>query len=155
MKLQYIDEDHFKVFLIKNQKNSVDYENKAELKEFLKDILLGIKKNYHFQIYGFYEVKILVLGVLGYCLEFERIEEDLFSSKTIDLKIVILLNSKVYLAFDDYEVVANYRPLYFWKNQYLISLEDLKEEDLYVLSEWYSLFFDEEEKIGKMHLLYS
>lgn len=153
MKLEYDSIDYFKVFYPCLMMDDIDYEDKKALKELLKKILVGLKKNYQISIYGFYAVKIYVLEKLGFLFLFQKIEDDLFSNQTIDLKIELHLKPNVYLSFEDYDIISSYYPIYCYENKYYLSLEILKEKDILSLSEWYTLFLDENNIIKKSQII--
>lgn len=155
MKFESISEDKFRVFYPFFDKKELDYENKEELKKLLLEVLTKIKKLYSISITGFYEVKVNVLGILGLDLEFSKLDSDIFSSKVIDLKIIIYLNPLFYLCFDNYDVISSYELVYFYNDKFFVPGSLVKEEDFYNLSEWYSIFYDNNNEIIYSKLLYS
>lgn len=155
MRFESISEDKFRVFYPFFEKKELDYENKEELKKLLLEILTRIKNVYSISIHGFYEVRVNVLGPLGLDLEFSKLDSDMFSSKIIDLKIIIYLTPLFYLCFDNYDVISSYELVYFYDNKFFLPISLVKEEDFYRLSEWYSLFYDKENRIIHSKLLYS
>ena len=52
-----------------------------------------------------------------------------------DLKIILFLNSKFLLGFSDYDIIKDYKIIYFSNNTFYIDIDEIKEEDLLSLIE--------------------
>ncbi len=143
MKLDIIDEDNFEVFL-SGTDNNINYESKEELVKFLKDIIVKFKKYYKVILTGFYEVHICIINNIGMRLTFKKLDDYMFSDKLIDLKIVIELNPDVYLKFNDYDIVSNYRNIKYNEGNYYIKVSEINKGDALWLSEFYEIIYDGE-----------
>jgi len=141
MKFLIYDDNNFKI-TINNKYIDFKYDNEEELYENLKNILISIKKKHAFDIYGFYEVNIYTIKNICTILEFSK-KDDNHLYKTIDLKIIKNTNKNVYLKFDDYFLIKEYKKVKYLKNKYYINVDKLKECDINKLLEHFEVVIDE------------
>ena len=141
MKFLIYDDNNFKI-TINNTYIDFKYDNEEELYENLKNILISIKKKHAFDIYGFYEVNIYTIKNICTILEFSK-KDDNHLYKTIDLKIIKNTNKNVYLKFDDYFLIKEYKKVKYLKNKYYINVDKLKECDINKLLEHFEVVIDE------------
>jgi len=137
-------EETYIVYLYKENLH-IDTQNKKELEECMKNLILKMSKILHQKFTGFYKVKLYQNDQFGLIACFEK-EEDLdFFRDLIDLRIQILFHATVYIEIKDYFLIPNNCPYYQNKNKYYINISDLKDDDYLRLCEFGTLCFKEEE----------
>lgn len=72
MRLEYITDTDFKLFINNIFVSNVNYDSKEELMGFLKDLMVKINKTYGINVLGFYEVDIWILNSVGIDLFLKR-----------------------------------------------------------------------------------
>ncbi len=142
MKFSVIDDDNFDIYV--NNKY-LDFNNSDEqsLYDYLKKILINIKKKYAVNIFGFYEVDIYKICNIGTLLRFNKKDDDDFIYKTIDLKIVEHDTDEVYLRFDDYFLIKDYKNIKCFDNNYYIRASSIENDDVNRLLEFFDISIDE------------
>ena len=142
MKFSIIDDDSFDVYV--NNKyldfNNADEEN---LYDYLKKILINIRKKYAMDIFGFFEVDIYKIGNIGTLLKFNKKDDDDFIYKTVDLKVVEHDTEDVYLKFNDYFLIKDYKKIKYFGNNYYINAKSIANDDINRLLEFFDISTDE------------
>ena len=147
MKIDYLNDTDFKLFVNNYFFDKISYESKEELTALLKSITVKLKNTYGIIISGFYEVNIYILKNIGIEFRFNKCDNYTFSNKVIDLKMTVNLEPTIYLGFDNHDYVEDYSPLLYKDGKFYIKLEALNEKDIIKLSDFYDVIIDEEEKI--------
>lgn len=142
MKFSIIDNNNFSIY-INNKYLNNEFEKEDELYDSLKKVLIEIRKKYAFDIRGFYEVNIYNIDNIGAVLNFYRKDDDNFIYKTVDIKIIKNTNDFVYLKFDDYYIIENYKKIKYWNNSYYLKAEDIKKEEVFKLIEFFEIVIEE------------
>ena len=106
LKVEVIDEDNFVVYLALDKK--VQFENEDDIKQFLKDIILKLKKKLKSYFCGYYEL-IIHISFNIIVLEFEKIDE---YCTGVDLNIVVLFKSEIMFKYNDFMLI---KPDYYYK----------------------------------------
>lgn len=115
----------------------LDFDLEDNLYECLKKILLNLKKRYAIDIYGYFETDIYKIDNVGTFLEFNRIDDDSFNIKNIDLKINIHNSVDAYLKFSDYFIIDKYKNIEYKNGYYYIDAKNIEKEDIIRLSDYY------------------
>ncbi len=132
-----INIDDNKIVIYINKKNlKINYLNKQLLEDYVKDLILKIKKIYKVKIAGSYEVSIYENRFYGIIMEFVKIESLDFFPDLIDLKLNILYDSDIYLELDDYFLIKKYKEVYYFKDKYYLSINNMLSKDRIILSEF-------------------
>lgn len=142
MKFSIIDNNNFKVY-VNTMYMEFNYEDDDELYESLKKVLINIRKKYAYNIYGFYEVNIYNIKEIATILYFRKEDDEDFVYKTVDLKIIRNPLDNVYLKFEDYYLIENYKSIKYFENNYYIKASELKERDINRLVEHFEIVIDE------------
>lgn len=139
--------DCFTVFLLK--KDNVD-----NMTDYLKNLILKLRKKYKEDIFGFYKVDVYFNDKIGMIAHFFKEDELDFFRDIIDLKVTIFEKASVYFEFDDYFLVAD-RKVYFYDGKFYVDLNNISEDDFFTMIEFCRIVFgDELEMIkDKMNLV--
>ncbi len=124
MKYQLLDNNKF----LTEINNSYMHLNKDNLYDYLKNILIKVKKKYNYDIYGYYDVFIYEIGNLKTVIEFIKKDKEDFFKNSIDLKINYV-NKDVKILLDDYTIL----------NRFSIYSKDIKDKDIIKICEHYSI----------------
>lgn len=117
MKIIWRDND-FTLFIL----NKYDDLN---LKKYVKDVLVKIKKRFARKISGFYNVTVYKNDVVGLILDFEKDDNYDFFSDIIDLNISVFENSDMYLEFDNPHLIDRKYFVYYVDDKYYLNVNDL------------------------------
>ena len=153
MKVEFIDNDSYKIFINSDYKKDLDLDNKEELGKFIKSVILKIRKFYNILLEGLYEVHVYVIKFIGTVLEIKNI--DTYLSKNIDLKIVVHNDEEIYLKVFKYELIKDYKSIKYFNNFFYVNVNDMEEKEIYKLVENTSIIYgnDLEEIKSKWHCL--
>lgn len=132
MKLTIIDDDRFIIYI---NNSYINLNNKEKLYDYLKKIMILLRKKYGIDIYGYYEIDIYRLKRIANILKFEKINDTL--KKTIDIKVVQHSNG-ILLKFEDYFLIKDYEYIYK-NNYYYVNPKSIREKDLINLIEFYEI----------------
>ena len=133
MKLEFLDEDDYKVFINSCYIKDININHKEELSRYVKTIILKLRKIYDLVLEGFYEVHVYSIGHIGIILEIHNIDN--FISKTIDLKIIVHNDEKYYLKIKNYDLVKHFKELNYYNNDFYISVDKIDDKDIINLIE--------------------
>lgn len=153
MKIDYINDTDFKLFVNNYFFDKIEYESKEELMALLKSIIVKLKNSYNIIISGFYEVNIYILRNIGIEFHFNKCDNYTFSNKVIDLKMTVNLDPIVYLSFDNYDYISEYSILRYKDGKFYIKPDALSTTDIIKLSDFYSIVLDEDENIENYLLI--
>lgn len=102
MKIKYIDEDIFDIYIIKDKIINVDFNNDKALEKYLKKLFKVLKDDYSVNIEGFYDVVIYIDKYYGIVIHMEKENLDYYNYyKEVDMRISIK-NSTFLYQVDDY-----------------------------------------------------
>lgn len=116
--------------------------NKENIKDYLKETLLKIKKKYNKKISGFYDVIIYKNNKVGMIIELEKDENINIYSDIIDINIKYS-KTKIYLEFDNPCIIDNKlkQNIKIYKNKYYIDTEKISNSDYIKLLEFTNLIY--------------
>lgn len=141
MKIKIIDEDNFIVYLtidasLENENDSyIDMENEEDIKKFLGDIVLKLKKKLKNKFFGYYMLTAYKAYNV-FVLEFERLDEYHIG---VELNIVIYLNSNILFRYEDSTLI---RPDYYYDGFFYKKIDSVFDTFKYI--EFGSFVYDEE-----------
>ena len=102
MKIKYIDENIFDIYIIKDKITNVDFNNDRALEKYLKELFKVLKDDYSVNIEGFYDVVIYIDKYYGIVIHMEKENLDYYNYyKEVDMRISIK-NSTFLYQVDDY-----------------------------------------------------
>lgn len=123
-------------------------ENTDAINDYIKKLILKLKKKYHLNIKGFYNINIYTNNKIGMIIDIVK-DEDNFFYDLLDLKVKVYENSKVFFKFNDYFLNNKYDFIIF-KDNYYIDIDNLNKQDILSMIEFCSLIYGEElNKINK------
>ncbi len=143
MKLELLDEDNYKIFINNAYIKEFDINNQEELSQYIKSIILKIRKIYAITLEGFYEVHVYIIKYLGIILEIKNI--DSYLGKTVDLKIIVHNEEEIYLQVKNIKNVYQYKTLKYLNNYFYINSIEVDKED-YFFTEDYKVIYGQELK---------
>lgn len=128
-------------------------EEKDKMIRELKNFLLTYNNYFSFLKTGFYEVSVGYNKLVGTIFEIKKEEDFIFGEDHIDLRITIVGEMKIGLAFEEDTIPLN--KVYWYQNKYYLFDEKLIEKYFYTLIEQGEYVFSEkkEEVLKKGKLL--
>ena len=128
-------------------------EEKDKMIRELKNFLLTYNNYFSFLKTGFYEVNVGYNKLVGTIFEINKEEDFIFGEDHIDLRITIVGEMKIGLAFE--EDIIPLDKVYWYQNKYYLFDEKLIEKYFYTLIEQGEYVFSEkkEEVLKKGKLL--
>jgi len=119
---------------------------KEEIERFVKDIILRLKKKHNKKISGFYKVEVYQNDTYGLIFDIKKQNDlDLFPD-LIDLKLIILYESEMFLELDDYFLLDKYSKVYEYNKKYYIDISLLEEKEILRLLEFSKIIYGEKKK---------
>lgn len=91
MKIKYIDEDIFDIYIMKDRIIDIDFNSERDLEKYLKEIFKTLKNKYSITISGFYNVYIYIDKYYGIIIHLEKECYEYYSyyKDEIDMKISV------------------------------------------------------------------
>lgn len=138
MKIEYIDDNNFYIYLNKYYVSDLDIENKACVEQYFKKMFLSLKNNHHLDIYGYYNIRVYVNKQYGIIIDVFKLSNDYFkmSGSKVDMKIMIDSDNKFLYEIDDYffakENIEYVQNIYVKDGKYYIELCDDVDEKFYL-----------------------
>ena len=125
------DSDGFTLYI-----QGVKLDDIDNLKKYLKEKVLVLKKKYFKDISGFYNVDVFSNDRIGLIINFVREEGFDFLRDIIDLNVKVHENSSVYLEFDDIFLIDSFNDIYFFNNKFYIDVFCLNDVNFFKLLEF-------------------
>ena len=113
-----------------------NYQVKEKIEEYIKNLIIKIKKIYKVKISGSYKVNIYQNNNYGFIIELNKQEGLDFFPDLIDLKINMFYDSNIFLKIEDYFLINNYKGIYYYKDNYYIDIKNISNKDNLNLSEF-------------------
>lgn len=130
-----IEEDNIVIFI--NQKSiNFNYRIKEKIEDYIKKLIIKIKKIYKIKISGSYEVLIYQNNNYGLIIEMNKIDDLEFFPELIDLKINVYYDSEIFIEINDYFLISNYKNIYYYDDKYYINIKNISNKDQLCLSEF-------------------
>jgi len=126
---------------IPNNLISFNYRDEKNIEKFLKDKIIKLKKKYHKDISGFYNVNVYQNNKYGLIIELLHESDIDYFKDLIDIKVNVYYDSDIYLELDDYFLINKYKNKYSYDNKYYISIDDISYIDMIVLSDFYKYIY--------------
>ena len=142
MKLEILDEDSYKIFINDDYIKQIDINNKEDLSNNIKSIIVKIKKVYDIILEGFYEVHVYPINNIGLILEIKNI--DSYLSKSIDLRLIVHNEEEMYIKFSRYELIKKYNNIKYLNNYFYLNVNEINKKDKYHLIEFANIIYGDD-----------
>lgn len=126
-------------------------KSKENINDYLKMLILRLKRNYKIDIFGFYKVNVYQNKKIGMIIDLIKEEEIDFFKDLLDLKITVSEDSDIYLRFNDY-FLNKEKNVYLFENNYYIGVKDLSNKEFLSMIEFCELIYGEDLERIKEHL---
>lgn len=126
--------------------------NKENINDYLKKLILTLKRRYRIDIFGFYKANVYINKKVGTIIELVRDDDfDLFND-LIDLNINIIDNADIWLKFNDY-FLNEKEDIYICNENYYLSVQDISRHKFLRVIEFCDIVYGREldkikDKIG-------
>jgi hypothetical protein len=155
MKIEYLDEDNFYVYINKICLKDLELKNKDSVEKYFKKLFMKLKNNYQLDIYGYYNIRVYENIHYGIILDILKLSNDYFKlpNNKVDMKIMIDSNSIFLYEIDDYFFIdkykSNIKSIYYKDEKYYVDLNDEIDDSfyLYLLEHSNILFNDDANEI--------
>lgn len=124
-----------------------------EIKKYLKDIVIKLKKRSKREVSGFYDVEVYVNKKFGMIFDFFKEDSFDFFQDIVDLDIKVHENAKIFLEFDDLFLVNSFQNIYSYNNKYYIDIDKISKLKFYSLLEFSNFIFGKDLEKIKDNLL--
>lgn len=122
MKIEFISNDSFSIFINKNYFKNVDYSDKECIIEVVKNLILKIKTKLN--MCGFYKVKVYVNKKVGLFLDVIKIENIEFSNN-VDLRVIVGLDEDIFYELDDILFLSRDIPIRKLNDKFYVNVNDI------------------------------
>lgn len=152
MKIYFIDDLNFTIYLNKFYINNIDLKNKDDLETYFKNLFLKIKDSYNISLAGYYNITIYLDNYYGAIIDIEKEELEYFDyfGSQIDMRIAILDNTFLYQV-KDINILKNlffYGNIYQYKNHFYFEIKKEIPNNFYIhLLEWSTILYKENTEI--------
>lgn len=131
MKIELISNDSFNIFINKEYFKNVDFQDKDNIIDIVKELILRLKDKLHMN--GFYKVKAYVNDRVGIFIDTLKIEELEFSNN-IDLRVIVCLNEDILFELEDISQLPRSIKVRRLYNKYYVDIDDI--DNLYSILEF-------------------
>lgn len=151
MKLEFTDNNHFIIYLMKNIIKKVDFNNKDDVEKYFQKLFKRLKKYYHIDIQGYYSIKMYLDKYYGIVLDIQKEDIDYYDylTNTVDMKVTTIETSFMY-EIKDLNIVQKLKSsvrVYKYHNKLYIQLiELLNEQEMMMLMENSLIIYNNEKE---------
>ena len=137
MKINYIDEDVFDIYIMNEKIKDIDFNNNKELEKYLKNLFNVLKDNYSINIEGFYDVCIYIDKYYGIVIHMEK--ESSYFSCYKDIEMRITIKSSIFLyQIDNYK---KGKKIHIIDNNMYLEVTDSKDL-IYIIENCNNILYD-------------
>ena len=148
MHVESLSDNQLMIYINNQYFVSLDWNNKEEITKNVKNLILKLNRIYHLELSGFYKMTIYLNKKVGMMIELSKLEDFGIEIKTIDLRITIYLNSEIWIAVKDWDMVKTSPIIYYHNGYYYSDIATFSKEKLMQITEWGNFIYGEEiEKI--------
>ncbi len=151
--MKFINEDNDIVLYIKKELINFNYYKKENIENYIKELIIKIKKIYHKKISGSYIVNIYQNKNYGLIIELKKQNYIELFPDLIDLKLNIFYDSNILLELQDYYLISKYKKIYYKDDNFYINIDELTKKDQLYLSEFCNYIYGDNEKVIKSNLI--
>lgn len=130
----------------KDRKTTVytfDSANTNNINDYIKKLLLRLKKKYKMKFTGFYQINIYKNSLIGLIIDIIKEDEEDYFYDLVDLKIKVYENSTIYLEFNDY-FFNNKKKIKNLNNKYYMQIDNIDKSDFLSMIEFGELIYGKE-----------
>ena len=113
------------------------------INDYMKKLILRLKRKYHIDIYGFYKVNVYKNNKIGMIIDLLKEDDIDFFTDLVDLKIKVYEDSSMYLKFNDY-FFEEKKSIYVINNNYYVDINKLSKKELLSMIEFCKIIYGEE-----------
>lgn len=139
MKVEVSSSENFSIFINNSYIDISDYTDQDKLIEIVKNLVKKMKTRLNLK--GFYKIKVYVEETVGLFVDAVRLD-NLEYSNSLDLRVLVFLDEKVYFETEDYFLISDCPNIRFSNNLYYCSVEDIS--NIYKLVEHGRFVYGEE-----------
>lgn len=152
MHVEKYSEEKFCIYINNQYFTFLDWNDKEEIARNVKKLILKLNQIYHLSLSGFYKLVIHLNKKIGMLLELERLEDFGIDIKTIDLRVVIYLDSDILIEIDDLDNIREHcNQVYWYQNHFYCDINQFTEKQFLMLTEYGKFIWSEEaEQIKEM-----
>lgn len=154
MKLLWIDPLHFHLYLNDCYTKDINIKEKENLEDYFKKLFLNLKKNYHMDMSGYYNIHVFLDDIYGMILEIEKedIEYLSYFENQVDMRISLETENGFLYQIEDIlslpSSLFSSLELIQYKNRYYASMQENNPMVLSQLLEFATILYgDVVEKI--------
>lgn len=128
-----------------------DSVNTNNINDYMKKLLLKLKKKYGMKFTGFYQINIYQNNLIGLIIDIIKDDDEDYFYDLVDLKIKVYEDSNIYLKFNDYFFNAK-KELKILNNNYYILTNNIDKSDFMSMIEFGELIYGKEAEMIKEKL---
>jgi hypothetical protein len=138
MKIEHVNEHNFYIYLNKYYLVDLNLNDKQCVEEYFKKVFINLKKNYHLDIYGYYNIRVYANKQYGVIIDVFKLCNDYFKmpGNKVDMKIMIDNDNKFLYKISDYFFTEAYKNciknIYYKDGKYYLELDDNVDENFYL-----------------------
>ena len=127
MRFRIISDEVYELFINDSLIDEDIYDSKDRLVEFIKERITTWKSK--LKLYGFCKIKAYFKRKVGLFLEIIKFD-DTVNSSTLDLRIIIMQNEKIYFETENYEMIRYYNDKRYKDGLFYCVVDDSFDEIL-------------------------
>jgi hypothetical protein len=130
MKVKYLSNDNFVVYLNKHYIKDLDIDDKKSIEAYFKKIFVNLKNNHNVNINGYYNIKVYINNRYGLVIDAYRLNNEYFKlyGNKVDMKITIDTNNRFLYEIEDYFLIDklknNINEIYYKDDKYYIEINE-------------------------------
>lgn len=151
MKVEHVDEENFYIYINKYCLTNLQLDDKQCVEEYFKKLFMNLKNNHHFDITGYYNIRVYANKQYGLIIDVFKLSNDYFKlpNNKVDMKIVIDSNCVFLYEIEDYFFVLPFldrvKNTFYNNGKYYLELKENIDNSFYsILMEHSRIVFDEE-----------
>ena len=139
MKIEIIDKDNIYFFINNLYINNIDLNSKEEVSNYIKELIIKYHKRINMK--GFYKVVVYTNKKIGVFIDVFKIDDSLYS-RSLDLKIIVNTNDKVYFKTKEYNVIPKDIDVYYYNKYFYFDITHI--QDIIKIVDYGSFIYGEE-----------
>ena len=129
MRIEFINEDEFSIFLNSCYCKITNYSDKDEIIDVVRNVISKYKNK--FRLRGFYKIKVYPLDKVGLFIDGIQLES-LEKSGVVDLRIIVYFDEQFYFKTSDYYAINDVSNIRYFNNNYYCLVSDIADINLVV-----------------------
>ena len=112
------------------------------INDYMKKLILKLKRKYHINICGFYKVNIYKNDKIGMIIDLLKEDDIDFFTDLVDLNIKVYENSDMYFEFNDYFLLEK-KNICVINNCYYVDINSLSKKEILSMIEFCKIIYGE------------